>query len=377
MSLAFHARGLFDGVHLHGASYLSVADGRITGYGAKPDPQAQIIELGDVILSPAFVDLQVNGGGGVMIGDGLTLSDLERIIAAHEAQGVLRFLPTLITDTPAVTRHVIDLLAWACRSGRYPALMGLHLEGPHLAGARAGAHRPDLIRPIEAEDMALYLDAAKRLPCLKITLAPDFVPQAQIKQLVAAGIHIALGHSACTADQARAAADAGARIVTHLFNAMSQITAREPGLVGAALSDPRLTAGLIADLVHVHPDTLRLALAAKGAGLFLVSDAMAPAGTSARDFLLNGRQITRAKGQLRLIDGTLAGADLSLAQAVANLISLGHDPARALAMASDIPARVMGQGARLETGAPADFIALSRDWRLRGVWRGGAALTQS
>jgi N-acetylglucosamine-6-phosphate deacetylase len=184
---------------------------------------------------------------------------------------------------------------------------------------------------------------------------------------------VSLGHTDCTLAEARAAEAAGAACVTHLFNATSQLGSREPGLVGAALSSG-LAAGLIADAVHVHPETIRLALAAKRAGpVFLVSDAMAVAGTDLASFTLGGRTIHRRDGRLTLADGTLAGADISLAGAVQVLIrTVGVAPETALAMATSVPADVIRAPAgRLSEGAPADLVLFGPDWSLARVWRGG------
>src|SRR5690606_21373453 len=231
--------------------------------------------------------------------------------------GTLTILPTLITDTPEVTRAAIAAVAQAVAEG-LPGIAGLHLEGPHLSLARKGAHDPDLIRPMGGDDLRFLLDAARSVPRLLLTIAPESVDKEQISALSDAGVIVSLGHTDAGFATCRAAFDAGARVATHLFNAMSPLGNREPGLVGAVLASGAVSAGIIADGIHVHPASLRVALAAKaGPGsLFLVTDAMAPAGTDMRSFRLNGREILRENGRLTLADGTLAGADLDMTRAL-------------------------------------------------------------
>ena len=337
--------------------------------------------LGAGGIVPGFVDLQVNGGGGELLGESADAAMIARLCAVHGQLGATGILPTLITARAEVTRAVISAGVAAHRQG-VPGFLGLHLEGPHLDAARAGAHDPGLIRPMEAEDLALYCDVARDLPVLMLTLAPEAVSSGQIATLTRAGVIVALGHSDCSAAAAGAAQKAGARVVTHLFNAMSPFTHRAPGLTGVALDKDALACGLIADGWHAAPEALRLALRAKPEdALFLVSDAMALAGSAADSFDLGGRPIHREAGsagkpgRLTLADGTLAGADLTLPQAVAHLVSVGAEPARAVAMASRVPAQVIGaQAGRLMPGAQADFLHLGEDWTLRGVWRAGAAV---
>ncbi|MBV2360055.1 N-acetylglucosamine-6-phosphate deacetylase [Thalassococcus sp. CAU 1522] len=370
---------VFDGADWHDDTAVLIAEGHVAGLvpaGDLPQGAARHALEGGT-LAPGFVDLQVNGGAGRMIAAGMDVAALRAIAAAHARLGATTILPTLITDAPQATRAVIDTVADALARG-VPGLAGLHLEGPHLDPRRHGAHDAALIRPMTGDDLALYLQAAARLPVLKITLAPEAATADQIGALARAGVIVSLGHSGCTHAQARQATDAGARLVTHLFNAMSQLGSREPGLVGAALADGRLSAGLIADLVHVHPDTIRAALAAKTAPgqVFLVSDAMAVAGTDLDDFRLGGRRILRRAGQLTLEDGTLAGADLDLAKAVRNLVQVvGVPPGPALAMATAIPGGLVGTGGRIVPGGTADLVHLDGDLRVTRVWQAGAMVS--
>ena len=254
-----------------------------------------------------------------------------------------------------------------------PGFLGLHLEGPHLDRARKGTHDPDLIRPMGAEDLALILEAANRLPHLICTVAPEAVTLAQVRVLAEAGVVVSLGHSDCDVATARAYAGAGASMVTHLYNAMSPLTHRAPGLVGAALDDGRFSAGLIADGFHVEDTALRIALRAKAGpgGIFLVSDAMSTVGSDQTGFVLNGRQIFRTGGRLTLADGTLAGADIALMDAVRYVhVSLGLPLGDALRLASTAPATALGLTDRghLHPGARADFVCLTPGIHAASTW---------
>ena len=336
---------------------------------------AHVVDLDGGYLVPGFVDLQVNGGGGVMLNDQQDVATLRRIAQAHARIGATSILPTLITDTPSHLSASIKAVE-AALADDVPGILGLHLEGPHLSKARKGAHDAGLIRRMSDADMDVLLDAAKRIPVLKITVAPENVSNDQITALSAAGILVSLGHTEADFDTCKAAVQAGARCVTHLFNAQSQINGREPGTVGAALALGALSAGLIADGVHVHPTSMSLALRAKqGPGqVFLVSDAMATAGADIECFTLNGRDIHRSGNRLSLADGTLAGAHLELATAVANLVEMcGVSLEMAFAMACEFPAALIGAThvGTLAKGGQADVVHLNKALQIEQVWQRG------
>ena len=367
----FTGAAIFDGVRMLHGHGLVIEAGVVLGVLPEADlPDGPRVVLAGGVLAPGLNDLQVNGGDGIMLDGAADVARLTRICAAHARLGAVGILPTLITDTADATRGVIAAGIAAAEAG-VPGFLGLHLEGPHLDPRRPGAHDPGLIRPMDEADVVRLCDAVAQLPALMVTLAPASASLSQIERLARAGVVVSLGHAECTYDQALAAVRAGARCATHLFNAMSQLGNREPGLVGAVLGGG-LHAGLIADGLHVHRATLRVAMAARGDGLFLVSDAMAVAGTDLDRFSLGDRQILRRDGRLTLADGTLAGADLSLPQAVAALVGLGIAPERALAMAGRIPANLIGSSAgRLAPGLPADLVLFDAEWTLAQVWRGG------
>jgi N-acetylglucosamine-6-phosphate deacetylase len=361
---AFHASRIFDGSRWHEDAALLVREGRVAAILPRAVAPAGERVAGWIV--PGLIDLQVNGGGGVLFNNAPDSASIETICAAHARFGTTASMVTLITDTPEVTQAAIA----AAEAAEAAGFLGLHLEGPHLSLARKGTHDPSLIRRMEADDLALILQAAQALANLIVTLAPESVTPEQVQALAAAGVTVSLGHSDCTATTARAYADAGARMATHLFNAMSQITPREAGLVGAVLEDARLSAGLIADGFHVAEEVLRLALRVKP-GLFLVSDAMSTIGSDQTSFTLNGRQIFRAEGRLTLADGTLAGADIALIDAVRHLhLELGQPLEQVLPLAALAPAKAMGLTDRghLQPGARADFFSLTQQIGCAASW---------
>lgn len=371
---AYVGARVFDGWRFHEGVALLVEGGQVAGLVPEAEcPPSLPRDALRGVIAPAFVDLQVNGGGGVMVDGAADLAALRHICGVHRRLGTAGLLPTLITDTREATAAVVAA-GIAAAEAKAPGFLGLHLEGPHLDPRRKGAHDPALIRPMGAEDLARLCEAARRLPALVVTLAPEAATAEQIAALAGAGAVVSLGHSDCSCEQAEAAFRAGARCATHLFNAMSQIGNRAPGLAGAILAG-EAAAGIIADGIHVHPATLRLALAARPEGVFLVTDAMAFAGSAARELKLNGRRVLRRAGRLTLEDGTLAGADLSMAQAVATLVGAARiAPERALAMAARVPAGVIGVGDRfgaIAAGRRADLVLLGADWELTAVCDGG------
>ncbi len=341
---------IFDGTQLLNNYDLLVKDGQCRLFPeSEADTSATIVNAQSNIICLGFADLQVNGGGGLMLNDKPCVSTLQTIASAHATLGTRCLLPTVITDTAELTLAAIKATKEAVEEG-VPGIAGLHLEGPHLAAKKKGAHDATLIRRMHDEDLDVLLQAANDLPVLKVTIAPESVTKAQVKTLVDACAIVSLGHTNADYSTCMEYFDAGASCATHLFNAMSQLGSREPGLAGAAINHPSCVAGVIADGIHVHSATLKTAWMAKKAmeperslgKLFLVTDAMAVAGTSLTSFALQGRQIYRSKGRLKLEDGTLAGADLSLLAAIKWLSeSLQIDLQDALAAAISIPRNVL------------------------------------
>lgn len=372
------AARIFDGeTWIEGAALLLDGD-RVAGIVPETALENSVrrTELDGGVLAPGFLDLQVNGGGGVMFNDSPSVDAIRTICDAHRPFGTTALLPTLITDTREITRAAIAAGIEAAKAN-VPGFMGLHLEGPHLSVARKGAHDPALIRPMEDDDLEALLEASKHLPVLLTTVAPESVTPEQIGRLAQGGVHVSLGHSDTGIAQAHRSFMAGATVATHLFNAMSQLGNREPGLVGAVLDHGHVYAGLIADGIHVASESIGTALRAKrGPGrIFLVTDAMSTIGTDQTSFTLNGRTIRREHGRLTLADGTLAGADLDMAAAIRFMHEvIGLEQSEALRMAGLYPAQAVGQAAergRLASGARADFVHLDDKGYAQGTWIGG------
>lgn len=379
---AYTGADIFDGHTTHHDAALLILSGRVAGIIPLADMGAEYekIELAGGLIAPGLVDLQVNGGGGVMLNNDTSVEAIRTICAAHARCGTTALLPTLITDTPDMTRRAITAVRQAL-AAKIPGIIGLHLEGPHLALSRKGAHCADLIRPMDENDCRDLEQLAGELPSLMLTVAPESVTFDQIRRLRKAGAVVSIGHSDCTYSDALGAADSGATSVTHLFNAMSQLTNREPGLVGAALDIGTLSAGIIADGIHVDAATISIALKAKQGPehLFLISDAMATAGTDLTEFFLNGRRILRQDNKLTLEDGTLAGANLDLFTAVDFIVQVvGLAPEEALRMASLYPASILGRSSELgclESGAKADFIWMQESTKIKAIWQQGRPVT--
>ena len=375
---SFVGATIFDGFKRHLNSALIIKNNKVVEIipEEKVDPKTEQIVLAGGLLTPGFIDLQVNGGGGVLFNDDPSLENLKTICEAHAKLGSTSIMPTLISDSPEVSKRAISAINDALDQ-QISGLVGLHLEGPHLALARKGAHKEDFIRPMKEFDCLELESLANKVPNLMLTIAPEAVSPEQITRLSNAGAIISLGHTDCTFNQAAEAVDAGATCATHLFNAMSPFGSREPGLVGAVLDSGKLFSGIIADGFHVNKISINLALRAKkGPGaLFLVSDAMSTVGSDQKHFFLNDRLITRNQGKLILEDGTLAGADISLSDAVRYMVNeVGVLQDDAIRMASLIPAKVLGLESEIGCLLPdtqADFLWMKNALAIEKVWVGG------
>lgn len=358
-----------------------VEDGRITallpnGHAAVHAAQAE--DLAGALLVPGFIDVQVNGGGGALFNAAPTVEAIRTIGAAHRRFGTTGFLPTLISDSMEVMRAALAAVEQAFEEG-VPGLLGIHLEGPYLAPARKGVHDPKWFHAPGEEELALLCAPHRGVRLL--TLAPERVPHETIARLAAAGVLVNAGHTAADHATVRAALAAGVRGFTHLFNAMTPFGSREPGVVGAALDDPGSWCGLIVDGCHVHPASLRAAIAAKPRGkMLLVTDAMPPVGAADPSYVLNGETITVKDGICRTADGVLAGSALDMASAVRNAVQLlGLPLDEAVRMASSYPADFLGLGAshgRIAVGCRADLVVMDADCRVQHSWIGGVAMQE-
>jgi N-acetylglucosamine-6-phosphate deacetylase len=372
---AIVASRLFDGFSLraNAAVLLEGADiATVVAPDAIPSHAERIVLASDRILAPGFVDLQVNGGGGAMFNDAPETATLSRIADAHAALGTTAILPTLISSD-AATRSRAIAAGRAALAESVPGIAGLHIEGPFLNPSRHGIHPPGALALPSEADLA-ELCAPFPAPML-ITLAPEIVGSAVVARLAAAGRTVFAGHSDASFAEAEAGFDAGIRGATHLFNAMSQLGSRAPGLVGAALLHGM--AGIIVDLLHVDAASIRIAHRMMGPRrLFLVSDAMSTVG-GGDSFVIGGKRIVLRDGRLCDEAGTLAGAHLTMAEAVGRAVrDVGIPLEDALQMATSTPADAVGLArlGRIAARCPADLVELDSDLAVRRVWRGGEAL---
>lgn len=338
-----------------------------------------------MVFSPGFIDAQVNGGGGAMLNDGPAPEIMYTIAAGHRPYGTTSLLPTLITDTADVTAQAMQAAVEAVSAGK--GVAGLHLEGPHLAPAKKGAHLAELMRPVQDADVKAMIATAQKIGCLLVTMAAEQVTPDQVRELAEGGVIVSIGHSNSSYEAAMARFDAGARGVTHLFNAMSQFGHRAPNLVGAALDHPYVWGGIIADGHHVEPAALRVALRAKrGQGrLFFVTDAMSLVGSGQDTFQLNGRTIQRVAGgycpKLVLEDGvTLAGSDLDMASGIRyGMAMLDLSAEEALRMATSYPAQFLRLHDRgvLAPRKRADLVWLDERYYVNATWIAGEKQEQA
>jgi N-acetylglucosamine-6-phosphate deacetylase len=367
---------VFDGHGWRAEAAVLVRDGRIVGLGSWGEvpldwPQTRLPT--GAFLAPGFIDLQVNGGGGVLLNDQPTADGMRAIARAHRRYGTTACLPTLISDTREQVRTAVA----AARSiGGRDGVLGLHLEGPFISPRRPGVHRPDRVAKPGAGDLEELCELAGAGRSL-VTLAPECVPPGFVRTLASSGVRISIGHSEAPADVVMQAVADGATGVTHLFNAMPPLSARAPGIIGAALAEHRLTAGLIVDGIHVDPVAVRAAFAAKGSNrITLITDAMPTVGTSLDRFELVGRTIKLIDGRLTTEEGTLAGAHLDMASAVRNAVRLAQLPLEdALRAASLTPARFLGldnERGALVPGARADLVALTQELKVVATWLDGS-----
>ncbi len=366
---------VFDGETTLSDRAVVIEDGRIAGLVDAADLPggATPVALDGGLLAPGFVDVQVNGGGGVLLNDAPSVDGVTRIAEAHRRFGTTTLLPTLITDDWDVMTATADAVADALRA-KIPGVRGIHFEGPFLNTARKGVHSESKIRPLEPRAMDLF--RRPDLGVVVVTLAPETVPPGTIAALCEAGVRVCAGHTAATYDDILRAQSEGLGGYTHLFNAMSPMESRAPGVVGAALDDRDGWCGLIVDGYHAHPASMRVAVAAKARGkIMLVSDAMPTVGAADKRFRLNGETIVAVDGRCATADGTLAGSDLDMAAAVRNTVSMLNLPLEeALRMASAYPAAFLGLGQRIGRIAPgydADLVLLDEDGAVRRTWIGG------
>ncbi|HKX35622.1 MAG TPA: N-acetylglucosamine-6-phosphate deacetylase [Rhizorhapis sp.] len=369
-----HGRILIGASFVEGRAVL-VEEGHIAAIVPEADiPAGTLVhDLGGQMLVPGFIDTQLNGGGGVLFNDNPAIDAIAAIGAAHRAFGTTGFLPTLISDDLEVIRRAVAAVDEAIHKG-VPGVLGIHIEGPFLNPLRKGIHDGSKIRPLDDEGFSA-ITGLKRGRTL-LTLAPERTTPMMVRRLADAGIIVAAGHSEASCAEVKLALDHGLTGFTHLFNAMSPLTAREPGVTGAALDDSRAWCGLIADGRHVDPVAMRVALRCKGPEkLMLVTDAMPSVGMASKHFMLQGQRIEVIDGACVNQDGTLAGSDLDMGHAVRNaaaMLEVGLETA--IQMASATPAAFLGlshRTGRIAAGLAADLAALDECGRVMQSWIAG------
>jgi N-acetylglucosamine-6-phosphate deacetylase len=353
-----------------------LADGRILDIVAPSERRARRAErrdLGGQLLLPGFIDSQVNGGGGVLFNDAPSVESIRAIGRAHRRFGTTGFLPTLISTDLDIMARAIAAVRGAIEAG-VPGVLGIHIEGPYLSLARKGVHDPAKLRELDAS--ALGLLTSLRGGRTLVTLAPEVTTPRIIEKLVAAGVVVSAGHTNATYAEISVALRHGLTGFTHLFNAMSQLTGREPGAVGAALEDPTSWCGIIVDGAHTDPVVLRIALRCKPHDRFmLVTDAMPSVGTNNGSFELQGRRITVSGSTCLDEDGRLAGSNIDMATCVRNAISmLGLSLPEAVRMASQGPAEFLGLAhdtGRIAPGLRADLVLADEGLNVLDTWIAG------
>ncbi|MCG7393496.1 N-acetylglucosamine-6-phosphate deacetylase [Microvirga sp. ACRRW] len=377
MTFALTGARIFDGTNMLEGRAVVVQDGTILAVPHERDLGAGIKRRAVTgLLAPGFIDVQVNGGGGIMFNDVRSAEGLRLIAAAHRKYGTTGLLPTFITDTREKMAEAVEAMRGALAS-HVPGVLGIHVEGPFINPKRKGVHNAAFMRAMEEEDFDI-LSSLKEGRTL-VTLAPECNSMEFIARLSAAGVLVCAGHTASDYDTVMEAIRHGLRGFTHLYNAMPPLAGREPGPVGAALNNRDTWCGIIVDGYHVSDAALRLAVAAKGTErMMLVTDAMAVTGTSMKTFDLHGRTIYRKDGKLSTEDGTLAGSDLDMATAVRNSVErLGLALPDVLRMASFVPAaflRLDHELGRIAPGYRADFVLLDEGLHVQDTWIGGEGL---
>jgi N-acetylglucosamine-6-phosphate deacetylase len=369
-TLRLHAKRIFDGQNYLDDQVIVINDGKVVGFDSD---KSCVDDMLDGLVVPGFIDLQVNGGGGVLFNNSPSVDNLKIIIAAHSQFGTTGMLPTLITDKVEVMAQAADAMALAIAEN-VPGILGVHFEGPHLSIAKKGTHAEEYIRPVSDDEWAIL--ERKDIGQILVTLAPENVSADDVKRMVSLGIKVCLGHTNADYKTAQAAMDAGADGYTHLFNAMSPIQGREPGVTGCALLNDQASCGIILDGHHVDYASAKLALKTKPTGkVFLVSDAMSTIGTDITEFSFFDRTIYLKDGRLTSTTGELAGAALDMAQAVENThLGLGLPLDESVRMATQYPADYINQGnirGALKTGYQADFVVLNDKFKVQSTWIAG------
>lgn len=362
MTKTIIAERLFDGQTFQDNVAVTIADGKITAVGGDAPADAEVLKG---TLAPGLIDVQVNGGGGKLFNSDTSVEAINTIMQAHAKFGTTGMMPTLITDGIDTIRNAADAMAEAIAQG-VPGILGVHFEGPHLSVPKRGVHSTQHIRELADAEMEVY--TRKDLGIKMVTVAPENVGPDSIRELVKNEVRVCLGHTNTDFETTMAAIEAGASGFTHLFNAMSPMTSRAPGVTGAALLDKETWCGLIVDGHHVHTGSAQLAIKAKPERIMLVTDAMSPVGTTDTSFPFFDGTVIREGSKLTNPEGALAGSVLDMIGAVKNTVeTLDVSLAESLRMAAQYPADYLGVGDQygsIEVGKQADFIVFDGDYNV-------------
>lgn len=367
---------VFDGDTLYKDHIVIINEDKIEAVlpkGASRSDCTTIIDVGGAFLTPGFIDLQVNGGGGVMFNNEPNVEGLKQIMAGHRRFGTTAMMPTLITDSFNIMQQAIKAVSQAIEE-RIPGIIGIHLEGPFLNAARKGAHAKEKFCLLDEQGFQIIssLQNGKTI----VTIAPELSSADMISRICNEGIVVCAGHTDATYDEARVGLTAGLSGFTHLYNAMTPLLSREPGVVGAALEDENSWFGIIADGFHMHPAAFKVAIAAKQkGGAILVTDAMATVGSTDTSFLLDGETIQAVDGCCVNAAGSLAGSALDMNKAIKNAIEFAKiDWMEAVRMASVYPAKAIGldhQLGYLKPGYKANIVAMDKSFKVIHTWIDG------
>ncbi len=361
---AITAKYIFDGVKLLTNHAVLIADGLIVDLVELKNvhDQSLIEDYGNTVISAGFIDLQLNGCGGVLFNDSISFETLETMHQTNLKSGCTSYLPTLITSSIDDVKTALEVVKdWFKKFGNARGVIGLHLEGPFLSHVKRGIHPDNYIISPTQEILEHIVKYIKYYP-IKLTLAPEKFTEEQIKFLVKHGVIVSIGHSNATFDEAQMAINAGASTATHLFNAMSGLTGRNPGVIGAILSNS-CYAGLIVDLLHVDKNSVKLVTKMKPTSIYLVTDAVTPTATDMTEFDFAGKHLYVKDGKCVDSDGTLGGAYLTMNEAVKNcVLHCDISLEQALAMATIVPAQLMGlpnEIGNIQKGLRADLVSLN------------------
>ena len=374
MKKAITGSKLFNGLDFIEHKALLIDGQNIAGIVNEDDipTDFKVQKLDGGILSPGFIDLQVNGGGGKLFNNSPDNESLNTIISAHQYFGTTSIMPTVISDSLNILQKCTDTISNEIKNNH--SLLGIHIEGPFFNVKYRGVHQKQYINTINASYLSLF-EKLDKFPVM-LTLAPECISIKQLKHLKSLGFKILAGHTDASYDQLEEAIKYGLDGFTHLFNAMGQISAREPGVVGSALDFDKTSASIIVDLHHVHPSLINLSFKLKPKGrLFFVSDSMATINHGEPSFELYDEVVSESKGRIINSEGKLAGSSITQIDAIKNAYQKCNIPlASAISMATLYPAEYLGVAehiGQLKKGYRANLAHFDSNFQVHNVWLAG------